>query len=98
MPKTGFSPDANFPVIYAEKGILHVIMQFTVNPDLFSLFEGGERINMVCDRCKAVPLFPIDAERVAALALQIEDGALISKGKSAHGSTPEEGENEIMPL
>ena len=98
MPKTGFSPDANFPVIYAEKGILHVKMQFTVNPDLFSLFEGGERINMVCDRCKAVPLFPRDGERVAALALQIEDGALISKGKSAHGSTPEEGENAILPL
>ena len=28
MPKEGFTPDANFPVIYAEKGILHFTTSF----------------------------------------------------------------------
>ena len=30
MPETGFSPDADFPVIYAEKGILHFKAAFPV--------------------------------------------------------------------
>ena len=30
MPEVGFSPDGGFPVIYAEKGILHVRLHFPV--------------------------------------------------------------------
>lgn len=98
MPEVGFSPDANFPVIYAEKGILHVKINFPVNPALFTLFEGGERVNMVCDFCKAIPAMPIDGARAKKFSLKEENGALISIGKSAHGSTPEEGKNAILPL
>lgn len=98
MPETGFSPDANFPVIYAEKGIFHVKVDFPVKPDLFTLFEGGERVNMVCDLCKAVPCAPIDKTRANQLSLREENGMLVSIGKSAHGSTPEEGKNAILPL
>ena len=98
MPDTGFSPDANFPVIYAEKGILHVRSLFPVDTNLFSSFAGGERVNMVCDRCEATPLAPVDRDRASALALSLENGRLVSKGKSAHGSTPEEGVNAILPM
>ena len=51
MPETGFSPDADFPVIYAEKGILHLKINFYGNFG-FSTLSGGERANMVCDYCE----------------------------------------------
>ena len=98
MPDIGFSPDANFPVIYAEKGILHIRASFPVAQDLFSSFGGGERVNMVCDCCQAIPLAPVDTKKAAALGLKCENGTLVSKGKSAHGSTPEEGVNAILPM
>lgn len=55
MPDYGFSPDGNFPVIYAEKGILH--LKFTFHSDSFlSIIRGGERPNMVCDECFALAM------------------------------------------
>ncbi len=98
MPETGFSPDANFPVIYAEKGILHVRADFAIENAPFTFFAGGERVNMVCDYCEAVPLAPVDSEKLKALSLTYENGKIVSRGKSAHGSTPEEGKNAILPL
>ena len=98
MPDEGFSPDANFPVIYAEKGILHIRADFPVEKNLFSSLTGGERVNMVCDYCEAIPLFPADPQKAKRLGLEIADGKLISKGKSAHGSTPEEVVNAILPM
>lgn len=49
MPDEGISPDADFPVIYAEKGILQLKLKFDVSGN-FSV-NGGERPNMVCDLC-----------------------------------------------
>ena len=50
MPDEGISPDADFPVIYAEKGILQLKLKFDVQ-DSFNI-KGGERPNMVCDLCE----------------------------------------------
>lgn len=80
MPDEGISPDADFPVIYAEKGIMHIKLRFEADGD-FSSLKGGERANMVCDLCTLE-----------------KDGKLHTfRGKSAHGSTPEKGENAILP-
>ncbi len=97
MPDTGFSPDADFPVIYAEKGIMHVRMHFPAHKAPFKKLEGGKSLNMVCDYCEATPrvLLPEKAEE---LGLEIVKKKLISHGKSAHGSTPEKGENAILPI
>lgn len=95
MPDAGFSPDADFPVIYAEKGILQLDLAFPVNGD-FSRLSGGERANMVCDYCEVCA--PLDEEKLASCNLVYEDGKIISRGKSAHGSTPELGVNAISPV
>ena len=95
MPETGFSPDADFPVIYAEKGIMHVKFTFNVNGDLSSL-RGGNAANMVCDECSVKA--PLDAKKLKELNLTAENGLIISRGKSAHGSTPEQGINAIAPI
>lgn len=97
MPDEGFSPDANFPVIYAEKGIAHVNFRFPIPDSPFSSFEGGERVNMVCDLCAASPL-SMDEEKAKSLGLCVEEGKLVSHGKSAHGSTPQDGINAILPM
>ncbi|MDE7439263.1 MAG: Sapep family Mn(2+)-dependent dipeptidase [Clostridia bacterium] len=95
MPETGFSPDADFPVIYAEKGIMHIKLTFPTNRDLTSL-KGGNAANMVCDEC--VVKADIDKAKLKQLNLTAENGLIISRGKSAHGSTPEQGINAIAPI
>ena len=81
MPEIGFSPDANFPVIYAEKGILHFAIHFPVKNPPFSSMKGGSAANAVCALCKAVDL---------------EGNELVFRGKAAHASTPEAGDNAIF--
>lgn len=96
MPEFGFSPDADFPVIYAEKGILHVKLYFAKSERLVSLC-GGERVNMV----PAKAVFKDGAPNLAAareLGLDCEGGAFYSYGVQAHGSTPELGKNALEPV
>ncbi|MDE7329720.1 MAG: Sapep family Mn(2+)-dependent dipeptidase [Clostridia bacterium] len=95
MPDEGFSPDADFPVIYAEKGILHLALKFEAEGD-FTNLSGGGAANMVCDRCEVTA--PENAQKLAEYGLQYKNGKVISFGKSAHGSTPDEGINAIPPI
>ena len=95
MPKVGFTPDADFPVIYAEKGILHVKFYFPVENAPFTALYGGKGVNMVCDEAFAQCDETEGAERYS---LRVEDGLLVSRGVSAHGSTPEKGKNALEPL
>lgn len=97
MPETGFSPDADFPVIYAEKGILQLRLHFPLDHSPFTFLEGGKAGNMVCDFCEATPR-SLSLARARALGLTVNGKKLISVGKSAHGSTPELGKNAILPL
>lgn len=95
MPKVGFTPDADFPVIYAEKGILHVKFYFPVENAPFTALYGGKGVNMVCDEAFAQCDETEGAERYS---LRVEDGLLVSRGVSAHGSMPEKGKNALEPL
>lgn len=95
MPDEGFSPDADFPVIYAEKGIMHVKFKFAADGD-FSSLCGGERPNMVCDRCEFTG--EADPEKLKKHGLFAEGGKIVSHGKSAHGSTPQEGINAMPAM
>ncbi len=91
MPKEGFSPDADFPVIYAEKGILHVELKFPANG--VKHLEGGERANMVCDYCETS-----DNGTPIREDLTFENGKIVARGKSAHASLPHLGRNAIEPV
>lgn len=90
LPEEGISPDAVFPVIYSEKGILHVKYRFEKRKPFSAL--GGIRANVVCDYAKAEGDFKADktAEKVKKT-----DGAVEAFGVAAHASTPEKGENAI---
>jgi succinyl-diaminopimelate desuccinylase len=96
MPEMGISPDANFPVIYSEKGILHLKFAFDAKGANFTGLKGGNLSNMVCDYCEVTA--PVDSEKAAKLNLTVDGDKIISRGKSAHGSTPEQGINAMPAM
>ena len=95
MPETGISPDADFPVIYAEKGIMQIKLRLPAN-DKFTSLKGGEAANMVCAYCEVTA--PADAQKMTEYGLKQKGGKLYFTGKSAHGSTPDKGINAIAPV
>ena len=91
LPVAGFTPDSDFPVIYAEKGILHVTFSktFVESEDADVVLESlkcGTVINVVPDRAEAV------------LGVNGQQVCLTSIGQSAHGSRPEDGKNACFAL
>lgn len=103
LPKEGFTPDADFPVIYAEKGILHFTAEFPIANAPFRALTAGERVNMVCDKATAL----LTKEVGSALSLYENftecfydntTGYLTTYGKSAHASTPEKGDNALKKM
>lgn len=101
MPENGFSPDADFPVIVREKGILHVRMHFPFPKEErpFVYLKTHLTANMVPDRCYSLSVNKkYDRARMKKYALKKETPKLVAFGKSAHGSTPELGRNAIEPM
>ena len=82
-PSISFSPDADYPVVFGEKGLLRVKIsgEETSVPSDFK-FEGGSVVNIVPDEARAF----------------INGKEYFEKGKAAHGSLPEKGENAILKL
>ncbi len=106
MPDEGFTPDANFPVIYAEKGILHFTAAFPIENAQITALTAGKRANMVCDSATAF-LTRKGAEKlvnyqnpVAGTTLSYDNttNVLLARGKSAHGSTPDKGANALQAM
>ncbi|MGI1835171.1 MULTISPECIES: dipeptidase PepV [Bacillus] len=60
MPQIGFAPDADFPIIHAEKGIIDAIVSFTYEQSeenkryILKQFTSGMRLNMVPDEARAI--------------------------------------------
>ncbi|MDD2457324.1 MAG: Sapep family Mn(2+)-dependent dipeptidase [Eubacteriales bacterium] len=95
LPAAGFTPDANFPVIYAEKGIAHVkILLKSQLEQPFAKLDGqgqklvaavaGQRANMVPARCDLTWQDEHDHSSTETYT-----------GKAAHASLPWEGHNAI---
>ncbi|MFY9594566.1 MAG: Sapep family Mn(2+)-dependent dipeptidase [Caldicoprobacterales bacterium] len=89
MPDFGITPDANYPVIHAEKGIVHIELYKEFNSEsadkspIVSI-KGGSRANMVPDSCICY--------------LKDKEKPLNVEGVSAHASMPEKGQNAIAKM
>ena len=98
MPDIGISPDADFPVINAEKGILNVKLSIKA-PDKVIGAHGGTASNIVPNKATMILC---DDEGVDDATLDVEKtdkGVKISAtGKSAHGAKPYDGDNAIIKL
>jgi len=101
LPDFGFTPDAKFPVIFAEKGILHVTVQgrfkspFPTSGSIVLLSaNGGERANMIPAACTLAWIENPENQLLSGI-----DSAKIKmetiQGIPGHASMPECGENAI---
>ncbi|MDD7092383.1 MAG: Sapep family Mn(2+)-dependent dipeptidase [Eubacteriales bacterium] len=101
MPDTGFSPDADFPVINGEKGIATITFEKKYDGNIE--IRGGTRPNVVPDTCVAkIPDTPENRLLAGQSGLDFSVGngriLLTSTGKSAHAAIPSLGENAIVKM
>ena len=115
-PEMAFTPDADFPVIHGEKGIIAFdlvkkIEKQSCGEIAIKSIKGGNAVNMVPDNCEAVldvknadeieEKLSKFVEKTGYNLSMVRENNLVkikSKGVSAHGSTPEKGENAISYL
>ena len=107
LPKYGFSPDADYPVINGEKGAVQFELTRCHQSDTVIWAQAGDRPNIVPDR--ATCLVNLHHEEVTTLcscmALDVkvekadqEQTKLTFFGKSAHASMPELGHNAAKEM
>lgn len=103
QPVAGFIPDSEFPLTYGEKGILKVVVKGKNESNHLVRFDAGLRDNMVPDHAMAIVSDPTIQSAFEAYLKEhhytgssrlTEQGLVLEiDGKSAHGSTPDEGIN-----
>ena len=102
----GFTPDGNFPGIYAEKGMVGGTFE-SKNSKIIDI-KGGEATNIVCKKVECVvPLNSfnedkfkkfLDDNSVEYSISNDENTKIVVRGVSAHASTPDLGVNAINYL
>lgn len=97
FPEYGFSPDGNFPVVYAEKGMNKATFKLPPFKN-FKDMTGGTVFNAVCGKCSIKPLFSVDEAELKDYGLLYENGLIVSVGKSCHGSRPHLGINAMKKM
>jgi succinyl-diaminopimelate desuccinylase len=111
LPTVAFTPDADFPLVHAEKGSFTAVVQKplpTAGAVRFASLESGRRPNMVPDKAVALLVGEPDVlERIAHVldrtpGLSAEFGqrdlAVLAAGVSAHGASPGRGDNAAIKL
>lgn len=100
MPSKVFTPDAEFPLITTEKGMLRFTFGGNVNTSTIISIEGGTVVNAVPSEVKAVLKGRITIPEDEEITAYFEEGStvILCKGKSAHASTPGQGKNAFTEL
>lgn len=109
LPAKGFSPDADFPLINTEKGIMQMKLDAPMSDARLLRIDCGTRCNVVPGTATA--LLSGDWREAAAEAFDVEDEdcqietalegentRLTITGVPAHASTPEKGKNAAKML
>lgn len=99
-PTCAFSPDAEFPIIYGEKGILSFDILGMINNSEVLKINAGERYNIVCDEAsltvkEANPVFLEEFVKEEGCSATLDGNTYIFYGKSAHAMQPHLGVNAI---
>ena len=109
LPDMGFSPDANFPLINTEKGIMQLTLHAPMADNRLLEIASGTRCNIVPNLATAVlagdwreaaaDAFDVDDED-CQLETELVDGntRLAVTGVAAHASFPEKGKNAAKML
>jgi len=113
-PTYAFTPDAGFPLVYAEKGIADLVFEKELPTGEFPLrivkAEGGRRPNMVPDFAEATLHGTPEAIHEAGemlgkfwdknVSFEVSRSGIVVQaiGKSAHGARPAGGDNAVSRL
>lgn len=86
-PSAGFTPDAEFPALCGEKGMLWLELSLPLEKSGLTLLEAGNASNMVAPWCRA----------------RYTNGAgeevfLETQGLAAHATVPEKGKNALTEM
>lgn len=111
QPDIAFTPDAEFPVIFAEKGIVPIIITKKFDDIADICIKGGNAINSVCESVVAklpakyageieAKLKEFNKGKEYKITSKVEGNSVVitSLGKSAHGSKPFLGYNSVNAL
>ena len=114
MPSIGFAPDADFPLINAEKGIAELVFSQNkigdATKEQLLLFNAGKRPNMVPDFAEAkvqfvsqqfelnFQTFLSENQLEGTLLMEGSRYIITIKGKAAHAMEPEKGVNAAVYL
>lgn len=107
LPEVGFSPDASFPVIHGEKGIMSIDLVSSYVEDEIVAFTAGDRYNVVPDKAEALIKKNLEHEFLDYLKENDLKGEVSKEnnlykltvyGKTAHGSAPYLGVNAAIKL
>lgn len=108
-PTIGFSPDADFPCIYAEKGILSAYLThpFEIkNMTILNIDCNNNALNVVPKYCSITLKYNSkdnrtifeNAENITVENIDSDTIKIISTGISAHAAHPELGQNAITNI
>lgn len=104
-PTLGFTPDAAFPLIYGEKGIMNVQYSGAFADDVLVSFKAGTAANVVIEKATAIvkgelALLKKQAQAYASangltatVKQEGKDVSIFFLGQAAHGSRPDMGKN-----
>lgn len=102
-PDLGFSPDADFPLIYGEKGMLSYDILGDVSDDIIEEFICGDRYNIVPSKASMKLKLDLKKEFKEFLKKTNYQGELdgdnyIAYGRASHGAFPQNGVNAAYIL
>ena len=107
VPEFLFTPDADWPLIYGEKGVYRTdFVSEEIKDGNIIEWQGGSATNAVPDFATALlrvgqgfSLSDVNVEEGVEVTLESEDTLrIVAKGKSAHASRPETGISAIKKL
>lgn len=99
LPELGFSPDADFPLIYGEKAHMNYNFEGTLDStEIIKEFDCGNRYNIVPALAKMRLKKDLKKEYLAFLEKNhykgtVEDDTYIAYGTSSHAMVPQNGLN-----
>ena len=107
-PTIGFSPDANFPAIYTEKGIMSIELKNSFSIKDFSIIDincNNNAINVVPKYCSItlkanteIPIFSKLPSNIQIQKLDSKTFKIEAFGIASHAAHPELGKNAITTL